>query len=303
MRILLFVPSYNDSASAYSLSKKILENEHVERALIVDDSDDRESVEFLRSIDDSEIEIVRRTRSGKWSAWRLALVRSLEYDGLVEVDADVEVRDPGRLISEVEGYDVVTAYQDFASVSPRSFFSRRIAEIYGTMHRELEAASKFNMGGQIIAISKRAASMLIDLGFFEEPVLADDHTICLASCLLDLNYTTIDCGLRVRLPSKFSEWMRYRSRHRGTIRWVEDYVASKIGKRKAIREISSRDYRTTRCYFLKSLLWPPHPLNPAVLLFFAVSSILPIEDPFKWSALNSTKIRLLSNLLLFNRFP
>jgi len=32
MRLLLFVPSYNDPFSAYMLSKRILENEHIEKA-------------------------------------------------------------------------------------------------------------------------------------------------------------------------------------------------------------------------------------------------------------------------------
>jgi len=302
MRILLFVPSYNDTASAHRLSKKILENEHVERALIVDDSDDPESVEFSRSIEDREIDVVRRARSGKWSAWRLALARSLDYDGLVEVDSDVDVGDPDTLISSLDGYDVVTAYQDFAIPPRRAFFSRRIAEIYRSMHRGLRGASKFNMGGQVIALSRRAASMLTERGFFEEPVLADDHVICLASRLLGLRCTTVDCGLRIRLPSRLSEWMRYRSRHRGTIRWAEEYVASKIGGRRRIVKISKRDYNTTRSFFLRSLLRPFHPLNPLILAFFGVCSLLPLEDRFEWSMLRSTKIGQFTILPLFYRF-
>jgi len=289
MRILLFVPSYNDPVSAYRLSKRVLENEHVERALIIDDSDDPKSVEFSRTIEDSEIELVRRTRSGKWSAWRLALARSLEYDGLIEMDSDVELSEPALLMSSLEEYDVVTVYQNFVLPPRRAFFSRRMAEIYSTTHRDLKGASKFNMGGQIIALSNKAVSMLVEYGFFEEPVLADDHVIGLAACLMDLKCTTVDCGLRIRLPSRFKEWMKYRSRHRGTIRWAEEYVASKIGERRRIRKISRRDYDTTRSFFLGSLLRPLHPLNPLVLLFLGVCSLLPLEDQYEWSMLKTTK--------------
>lgn len=289
MRILLFVPSYNDPVSAYRLSKRILENEHVERALIIDDSDDPESVEFSRTIEDDEIEVVRRVRSGKWSAWRLALARSLEYDGLVEMDSDVELSDPGLLISGLEEYDVITVYQNFVLPSRRAFFSRRIAEIYSATHRGLKGASKFNMGGRVITLSNRAASMLVKHGFFEEPVLADDHVIGLAACLMGLRCTTVDCGLRIRLPSRFTEWIRYRSRHRGTIRWAEEYVASKIAQRRMVTKISRRDYDATLSRFLRSLLLPFHPLNLAVLLFLGVCTLLPLEDQYEWSMLKTTK--------------
>ena len=291
MRVLLFIPCYNDSESAHRLSKKLLGIEDVEKALIVDDSDDPACIEYSRRIEDDGIEVISRRRRGKWSAWRLALERSRDYDGLIEIDADVEVDRPDLIVAQMGEYDVVTAYQDIMMPPRRAFFSRRISEVYQSMHRKLSEMSKFNMGGQVIALSKKAAMELNERGFFSEPVLADDHVISLAAHVLGLRCTTVDCGLRIRLPSRFTEWIKYRSRHRGAIGWAEDYVAEKTGLRMRTMKASREDYGIARRYFLKSLFESPNPLNLFILLFFGAFSVVAIEDQFRWSILKSTKIR------------
>lgn len=297
MRVLLFIPCYNDSESAHRLSKRLLGNDDIVKVLIVDDSDDPDCIEYSKRIRDARIDVISRRRCGKWSAWRLALEYSKSYDGLIEIDADVEVDDPDLLVARMGEYDVVTAYQDILIPPRRAFFSRRIAEVYQDMHRKLKKISKFNMGGQIIALSRRAILKLNESVFFSEPVLADDHVISLAACVLGLKCTTVDCGLRVKLPSKFTEWIRYRSRHGGAIKWAEDYVAMKTGIKGRTMEISRRDYDTTRMHFLRSLFGSPNPLNLLILLFFGAFSVIAIEDRFKWSILESTKIRQIIAML------
>jgi hypothetical protein len=74
VRLLLFIPSYNDAASAHALAKRFLGEGGVERAMIVDDSDEPSSAAYAESIRNSGVEAVRRRRAGKWSAWRLALL-------------------------------------------------------------------------------------------------------------------------------------------------------------------------------------------------------------------------------------
>ncbi len=241
--------------------------------------------------------MISRRRRGKWSAWRLALERSRDYDGLIEIDADVEVDRPDLVVAQMGEYDVVTAYQDIMMPPRRAFFSRRISEVYQSMHLKLSEMSKFNMGGQVIALSKKAAMELYERGFFSEPVLADDHVICLAAHVLGLRCTTVDCGLRIRLPSRFAEWIKYRSRHRGAIGWAEDYVAEKTGLRMRTMKASREDYGIARRYFLKSLFESPNPLNLFILLFFGAFSVVAIEDQFRWSILKSTKIRKIIALL------
>jgi hypothetical protein len=291
MRILLFIPCYNDSESAHRLSKRLLGNEGIVKALIVDDSDDPECIKYTRRIEDDRIEVISRRRRGKWSAWGLALEHSKNYDGLIEIDSDVEVDDPDLIVTQLREYDVVTAYQNILMPSRRAFFSRRIAEVYQDMHWKLKELSKFNMGGQIIGLSKKATTKLNEINFFGEPVLADDHVISLAACVLGLKCATVDCGLRIKLPSKFTEWIRYRSRHGGAIKWAEDYVAKKTGIKGRTVRISRHDYATTRRHFLRSLFGTPNPLNLLILLFFGAFSVIAIEDQFRWSILESTKIR------------
>ena len=297
MRILLFIPCYNDSESAHRLSKRLLGNEGIVKALIVDDSDDPECIEYSGRIEDDRIEVISRRRRGKWTAWRLALERSRDYDGLMEIDSDVELDNPDLIVARIGEYDVVTAYQDILMPPRRAFFSRRIAEVYQGMHRNLSEMSKFNMGGQVIALSEKAVMKLNELEFFSEPVLADDHVISLAACVLGLKCTTVDCGLRIRLPSRFTEWIRYRSRHRGAIGWAEDYVAIKTGAKMRTMRVSRDDYGTARRYFLKSLFESSNPLNLFILLFFGAFSVIAIEDQFRWTILKSTKIRQITAML------
>lgn len=297
MRVMVFIPCYNDTVSAHRLSRQFEEDERVEKIMIVDDSDDPGNVEYSGRIEEGKTEVIRRDRSGKWSAWRLALERAAAYDGLVEVDSDVRVGDIGPLIRGLRAYDVVTAYQEIVVPPRRAFLSRRIGEVYRDTHRRLKGMGKFNMGGRAIALSGRAVRGLLDRGFFEEPVLADDHVICLASSTLGLRHTSLDCGLKVKAPSRVSEWMRYRSRHRGAIPWSEDYVSGKIGDRERVKRISRVDYGVTRKYFLKSLFESFHPLNIMILLLFGACSLLLIEDRVEWSKLKSTKFVQMRSLL------
>ncbi|NIN68240.1 MAG: hypothetical protein GTO63_26745, partial [Anaerolineae bacterium] len=67
-----------------------------------------------------------------------------------EIDSDVELDHPDLVVARIGEYDVVTAYQDILMPPRRAFFSRRISEVYQSMHRKLSEMSKFNMGGQVI---------------------------------------------------------------------------------------------------------------------------------------------------------
>ncbi len=303
MRIILFTPSYNDTFSAYRIAKKFLKNEHVKKALIIDDSDDPENISFSKSIKDKDIQVINRKRSGKWSAWRLALELSREYDGLIEVDADVEVANPDVLVSHLNDHDVVTAYQDIIPPPGNAFFSGRIIDVYQEMHQKMKEIGKFNMGGQIIALSRKSIIKLLENDFFKEPVISDDHVICLASYALKLKCKSVDCGLRIKLPSTITDWIKYRSRHRGAIRRAEEYVAVKIGYRKRIKEISMIDYNTTKICFLRTLFDSFNPINLCIFLFFGLTSYLPIEDQVEWSVLESTKIRQLINTIINSLLP
>jgi hypothetical protein len=287
MKILLFVPSYNDTIMAHNISVKFLENNYVSKALIVDDSDDPKCVEVAKRIKHKKLEVVRRERSGKWAAWRLALERARSYDGLLEVDSDVEVKTPGVLISSLKNYDVVTANQGI--VLPPKGLGRIIGTVYQRMHQELKDVGKFNMGGQVVALSKRVVLTLLDYTFFNEPVIADDHVVCLAAYVLGFRCTTVDCGLHIRLPSTLKEWIKYRSRHRGAIKWAEKYVALKTGKPSETAVISQVDFKISRNYFLKNLFKSSIFFAPLILMVFAVGSVLQIENQIKWSRLKGEK--------------
>jgi hypothetical protein len=287
LKILVFIPSYNDTILARQLSRKFLENKHVSKVLIVDDSDDLRCKEAASKIKHEKIDVISRKRAGKWSAWRLALELAVDYEGLIEVDSDVKVKTPYSLVSTLRGHDVVTAYQEI--ILPPRGVGRIIGQVYREMHEELKELGKFNMGGQVVALSSKAVSALLDHGFFEEPVIADDHVVALASWVLGLKCTTIDCGLQIRLPATFKEWMSYRSRHRGAIKWAEQYVALKTGKPNETQATSRFDYSISFKYFLKSLAKSLKFLSPIFLMFFALGSVLPIENQTKWSRLRGEK--------------
>jgi hypothetical protein len=287
MKILVFLPSYNDTLSAYKLALKLLQNNQVTKAVIVDDSDDPQCIEMAGKIDHEKIEVIQRKRSGKWTAWKLALDLARGYDGLIEVDSDVEIENFNRIIAGLKDYDLITAYQDI--ILPPASIGRMIATAYKRMHEELKSDNKFNMGGQVTGLSKKAYTALINAGLFNEPVAADDHVIALAAYVLHLKCITVDCGLRIRLPSTLKEWITYRSRHRGAIKWAEQYVGKKTGKISETHAASRSDFNSASAYFLKNLVKSLMLLAPAVLLLLAIGSILPIENPTQWSRLKSEK--------------
>ena len=289
MRLLLFIPSYNDAASAHALAIRFLGEGGVERAMIVDDSDEPASAAYAEAMSGPGVEAIRRRRVGKWSAWRLALEASRGFDGLVEVDSDVAVRRPGLIPDALAGWDVVTAHQDVVVPDDADALSRRLGEVYRDAHMRLRAAGKFNMGGRLIALSSRAVDALLGMGFFLEPVPGDDHVICLAAAALGLRHRSVDCGMEMRAPARLGEWIRYRSRHRGVIGWSEEYVASKTGLREETLTASRRDYRETVAAFLSSILNPPRPESLPLLALLGLCSLLPLEDRAKWSMLETTK--------------
>jgi glycosyltransferase involved in cell wall biosynthesis len=287
LRILVFVPSYNDTETAVHIAHQFLANENVNEVLLVDDSDDPECVEFARQIKNEKIEVISRVRAGKWSAWKLALTRAKEYDGLIEVDSDIEIRDPGLVVSSLEDHDAVTAYQEI--ILPDKGLGRAVGEAYQKMHQDLKAMRKFNMGGQVIALSNKAVLTLLRHKFFEEPVQADDHVIGLACQVLGLKCTTVDCGLQIGLPSTVNDWVSYRSRHRGAINWAKKYVASKTGKVKETADASRADYAFALRYFIKDVLMSLKVGGLSLLILFAIASILPLENQTEWSRLKSEK--------------
>lgn len=287
MRVLVFIPSYNDTETALNIAKQFLDEEGVSGVLLVDDSDDSKCVEIARQIRNENIEVISRVRAGKWSAWKLALTRAKEYDGLIEVDSDIEIRDPALVVASLKGHDVVTAYQEI--VLTDNGLGKAVGEAYQKMHQDLKTMKRFNMGGQVIGLSNKAVSTLLHYKFFDEPVLADDHVIGLACRVLGLKCTTIDCGLQIGLPSTISDWISYRSRHRGAINWAERYVASKTGKARETADASRADYAFALRYFIKDFLKSLNVGGLPLLVLFAIASILPLENQTEWSRLKSEK--------------
>jgi len=287
MKILVFIPSYNDTITAYRLSLNFIK-ENVDKVLIIDESDDPRCIAAAKKIKHEKIDIVCKNRSGKYSAWRAALEQAKNYDGLIEVDADIKIRNPRILISSLENYDVVTAHQKF--IIPKKGLGRVIGKIYQGMHQELKKIGKFNMGGQIIALSKTAVLTLLSYEFFREPVLADDHVICLGAYVLGLKCKTVECGLDIGLPSNLKEWVKYRSRHRKAIKWSEQYVAKKTGKVSETAIASRSDFKLTLRYFLKNLIKYGNVISPLILILFGTGMFLPAENPTKWSSLKSEKL-------------
>ena len=283
MRVLVLIPSYNDTISAYVLSLKFIKEKEVERVLIIDESDNPLYANFAKRIKHRKIDIVCRRRSGKYLAWREALEQARNYDGLIEVDADVRIDEPRSLISKLKEYDVITAYPRFILASRG--LAKIIGKIYQKTHEELQKIGKFNMGGQVVALSKKAVLILLGHEFFREPVLADDHVVCLGAYVLGLKCTTVDCGLYVKLPSNIKDWIKYRSRHRKAISWSEQYVAKKTGKPHKVHAVSRSEFNLTLKYFLKNLIKQGHIFFPLILLLLLVGSLLCIENPFKWSKL------------------
>jgi len=68
VRLLLFVPSYNDAASAHALAMRFLGEGGVARVMIVDDSDEPASAAYADAMREPRVDVVRRRRAGKWSA-------------------------------------------------------------------------------------------------------------------------------------------------------------------------------------------------------------------------------------------
>jgi glycosyltransferase involved in cell wall biosynthesis len=288
MKIMIFIPSYNDTLMAFDNAIRLLKYDYVSRILIVDDSDDPDCMELAKKIRHEKILVISRKRSGKWSAWRLALQFANEYDGLVEIDSDVEVEYPEILIQSLMSYDVVTAYPEI--IVPNTFFGKSIAKVYQRMHKELACLGKFNMGGQVIALSRKAIAAFLNQGFFEEPVMADDHVIGLAACVLGLRCISVECGLRIRLPSTFKEWILYRSRHRQAVKWAEKYVGLKTGRVYEAINISCWDIKVTLKYFLKNLLKELTFFAWLFLLLIFLGSFLPIESQIEWTRLKGEKL-------------
>jgi len=291
LKLLVFIPSFNDTFSAYRLAKKFLKNEDIDKVLLVDDSDDDACISYankMRVGAVGRIKVVQRKRSGKWSAWRMAFEEGLAYDGMIEVDADVEIDDIDILISSLEKFDCVTAYQEIKI--PEKGLEKIISLIYRDMHEELQDKQKFNMGGQIIALSNRVLEMFFNKGLFMEPVVADDHVVCLAAYALGFKCSTIDCGFQIGLPSNVKDWIRYRSRHRGAINWAESYVAAKTGLKKRTKMVSRYDFSLTLKSFLKSVFKNTLIFAPLLLVFLAISSRVMVENPVKWTRIDSEKI-------------
>jgi hypothetical protein len=287
MRIILFIPSYNDTKMAYEIALQFLKNRDIARVLIVDDSDDAECRSIAGRIKNQKIDVLQRTRAGKWSAWKIALETAREYDGLIEIDSDAEVENTDCFIASLHENDLVTAYPNI--VLPPSGLGRMIGLVYRGMHEDMKSMERFSMGGQLIALSKKTVKSLLKHGFFEEPVASDDHVVALGACVLGLKCATIDCGLRIRLPLTLKEWIKFRSRHRGAIKRAEQYVSSKTGERVRTTQISRSDFNRSYGYFVMNLVKSLKLFAPLVALLFVLGSILPLENQTQWSRLKGER--------------
>lgn len=288
MKILLFVPSYNDATGAARVAAALRSRIEVTRTLIVDDSDAQDQVEAARSLASSRVEVIQRNRQGKWSAWRIALERARGYDALLQADSDVEITNPAAVTEALETSDVVTCHPH-VSTRGEGYVAKALVDVYERSHRQLQARGKFNMGGQVIALRQPAAEALRARGFFNEPVQGDDHTICLAAAALGFRCTSVDGGLRILLPASVDEWIRYRSRHKSAIQWAEHYVAEKTGSPEAARDASRRDFEETARCFLWNTVNPPRASTIPILLLAALSAHAPAENPAQWTPLKTTK--------------
>ena len=292
MKLLGFIPCYNDTKAARKIINQVKGYRELDEILLIDDSDDLECKEIAQNLaTDPIIKLIQRKRSGKWSAWRIALEKAVDYDGMIQMDSDIEIDSLTPIIDGLQNFDVITAYQEIVKSDADSLLSRQLAFIYRRAHLNLRENGKFNMGGRLIALSKHTIRLLLDNDFFKEPVPADDHVIALAGYVLGLKVTSIDCGMKMKLPDTLGEWIRYRSRHRGAITWAENYVASKINYIEKVREISKRDYQKTLIGFLKAVMHPFHPLNSIALVFLVFTNLLPLEHRVKWTKLKSTLMK------------
>jgi len=290
---LVFIPSYNDCKQAFRLYKQATTYPDVEQVLIIDDSDDPMCVNYYRTQELGTLKLIHGKRVGKWAAWTQALEIATGYDSLIQIDADIEIRDFTPIIDALENYDVVTAHVKFKDNNKQSWVAKKMIEIYRRSHEESRKLGRVNLGGQVIGLSKKAVKALLEYGFFEEPVIADDHVIALAIKSMGFKSTTVDCSVYIKLPGNTKDWILYKSRHGGAVRWAKGYVKSKINDNDSVEKTSRSDYWMTAKIFLKSCL----KVSPiALILFFLITlvSLLPLDNKSKWKPLKSTKPEFLS---------
>lgn len=290
MGSLVFIPSYNDSRQAVNLARQAATYSQTDRVLIIDDSDDPQCISYLNEQPpDPRVTLIQRTRSGKWSAWRTTLQQAPRYDNVIQVDSDVTLATLNPLLHALRSHDVVTAHPHIQTPPGATRLAREVTEAYRLSHTRLKAQGKFNMGGQVIGLSRQAAESLLSHGFFTEPVAADDHVIALAGKALGLRCTTVDIGMQVSLPGTLRDWVRYKSRHRGAIRLARRYVAEKTGRPAEVDEASRRDYRETVTSFLAATIGGLKLWSLVGLVFLEAASLLGKEDRTVWTRLESTK--------------
>lgn len=291
MRILVLLPCYNDALSLAKLVTLFRSRikQYVQEYLIVDESDDETSLRVLRIL--SRIDNIRvihsSERHGKPYAWKIALESFLqkEFDALIEVNSDVIVRYPERIIKKLQqGYDVVTCYSHY---SPR-FIPWHI--LYEEMHKLWMRYGVFIPGGECIALSRHAIESIHSVGIPWKSVSLDDFLIALLAQTLGLKCTSVDCGLTLSLPMRLGEWILYRLRHNiHAVHAVENYLMDKVEEIRLKKAIEN--YRNMYKYALGHTILK----NPmlSLFLFTFLFSLIPYRSEGPWMRLESEKTFIL----------
>jgi glycosyltransferase involved in cell wall biosynthesis len=215
MKILVMIPSYND---AYLIPRiiRIFERKtsnYVKEYSVIDDSDDEKSLQALEALNNTsdKIKVIHNEkRLGKWYAWKIAfeLMAGDDFDALIELDADIVVKHPERIIEGLlQGYDIVTCYSHY--LPPHMPWTI----LYEEMHKAWMKRKAFAFGGQCLGLSRKAVESFRELGLFEQPIFLDDYLLSLCGALLRLKCVSIDSGMQLKLPARLHEWIMYRLRH------------------------------------------------------------------------------------------
>lgn len=313
----MLIPSYNDLQLVVKRVKEIERRigDVVGEYMVVDESDEESSLKYLpllKKIDKVRI-LHRERRLGKWFAWSVALdfMLNSDFDALIELNADTFIEYPRRIVRSLEeGFDVVTCYSHYlAEGSP---FASYVAKFYASIHSMWKRFHLFAMGGECLALSRRAVEKFKEHNLFSDPFPLDDYVISLAGLILGLKCTSIDCGLILKLPQTLNEWMMYRLRHREkTLEMAHLYLKRKLGS----NYFRKADWLIDRYWQMYKFIVARHLISsffgtaPLVILQYLLAKIpFQVESPITWRRLQSEK-RLSSNdlwsvrtaLLLFRK--
>jgi len=299
MKVLVLIPSYNDLPLVVERIEEIEDRigDFVGEYLVVDESDEESSLRYLQRLKGMDrVRVIHRERRlGKWSIWPTAFnyMLSSGFDALIEVDADVFIEHPQKIIQTISnGFDVVTCYSHYLTdKSPLSFM---VTRLYSLMHDMSRQYRLYAMGGECIALSRRAVEEFKKHNLFYDPFPLDDYVISLAGAVLGLKCTSVDCGLTLKLPSTIRDWMTYRLRHTWrALELAHSYLRRRLGRNylEKLNRLINKHEQARRFIIAKCLIKSSFTIAPIVVLQYLLSKVpLEIVSPIVWPRLRSEKM-------------